>query len=368
MASIKKRENGQWRARYRDDDGKEHARHFPTRAKAQTWLDGETAKLVTGTWVDPNAGKVTFREYAEQWRRDQLHHRPNTAAQAESRLRLWVYPVIGDTPISSVRRSDVQRVVTRATGGRKAPSTVEVIYAYVSAVFKAAVVDKVVASSPCVKIKLPERQRRKVAPLTTEQVGVIAGRVDRRYRALVLVAAATGLRSGELRGLTVDRISPALHLRTDVPPRQAALRIDRQLAGLDDDGGPVFAPVKTPAADRSVPIGPALAAVLADHLREVGPGNGGLVFSARDGLPIDRSRAGHIWRAAVVGMGLRPRSGWHDLRHYSASLLIADGLSPRAVADRLGHEDVARRYGHTRICGWTTSSARWPRPSRHSGA
>lgn len=46
---------------------------------------------------------------------------------------------------------------------------------------------------------------------------------------------------------------------------------------------------------------------------------------------------------------LPPRSGWHDLRHFNASLLISDGLSVRAVADRLGHEDPAetlRTYSH----------------------
>lgn len=175
------------------------------------------------------------------------------------------------------------------------------------------------------KIKLPERQRPRIVPLTTDQIGVIAGRVDARYRALVLLAAATGLRSGELRGLTVDRITPALHVRTAVPARRVTLRIDRQLAGIDADGEPVFAPVKTKAADRSVPVGASIARLLAEHLAEHGPGSGGVVFSVKGGLPVDRSRAGHIWRAAAGGLELRQRSGWHDLCHHHASLLIAAG-------------------------------------------
>src|ERR1035437_1706141 len=68
MASIKKREDGQWRARYRDDAGKEHARHFGRKVDAQRWIDETTAAVVTGQYVDPNAGRVTVREYAEQWR------------------------------------------------------------------------------------------------------------------------------------------------------------------------------------------------------------------------------------------------------------------------------------------------------------
>lgn len=342
-----------WQVRYRDDKGAQRKRNFPKRNgkdpnECAAAFDAKMHEQVnTHTYIDPDAGRITFREYAEQWRKDQLHHRPSTSAQAESRLRLWVYPELGDRPMSSIRRSDVQRVVTLAAV-KLAPATVAVVYSYVASVFKAAVADRVIPSSPCVKVKLPEVQRGRVVPLTTEQVAVIAGRVDRRHRALVLLAAATGMRSGELRGLTVDRITPALHLRGDVQPQQAALRVDRQLAAVADRE-PVFAAVKTPAADRTVPVGASVARLLAEHLADYGPGNGGVVFHARGGLPIDRSRAGHIWRAAVDGLGLPERSGWHMLRHHHASLLIAAGLSPRAVADRLGHEDVAetlRTYSH----------------------
>lgn len=336
-----------WMARWRDPDGQQRSASFDRKSDAERAATTTGADKLRGNYIDPAAGKVSFKDYAERWRKDQLHHRPGTVAQAESRLRLHVYPVIGDRSMASIRRSDVQRVVTLAAE-RLAPATVGVMYSYVSAVFKAAVVDRVVASSPCVKVKLPAVERGRVVPLTVEQVGTIAERVDKRYRALVLLAAATGMRSGELRGLTVDRIAPALHLRGDVAPQQATLRVDRQLAGIDDRE-PVFAPVKTGAADRTVPVGAAVAQMLAEHLGDYGPGNGGVVFHAQGGLPLNRSRAGHIWRAAVAGMKLPARSGWHTLRHHHASLLIADGLSPRAVADRLGHEDVAetlRTYSH----------------------
>lgn len=357
MASIKKRPDGRWRARFRDPDGVEVAKHFARRVDADQWVREQTAAITTGQYVHPSAGRISFREFAEQWRADQLHHRPSTAAQCESRLRLHVYPTLGSMRISSIRRSDVQRVVTTATENGLAPSTVAVVHSYLSAIFKAAVVDRVIAVNPCVKIKLPATTTGKVTPLTVEQVGLIAGRVPPRYRAMVLLDAASGLRSGELRGLTVDRLSPALHVRSDVPPQRVVLRVDRQLVDSDDDGAPVFGPVKTPAADRSVPLGASVARLLADHLAEHGPGNGGLVFSTPDGLPMNRSRAGHIWRNATADMGLRPRAGWHELRHFAASLLISEGLSPRAVADRLGHEDPAetlRTYSHL----WPTDEER----------
>lgn len=56
---IRETEVEYWRARYRDDAGKEHARHFERRVDGQKWLDGQTAALVTGTHVPPKAAKMT---------------------------------------------------------------------------------------------------------------------------------------------------------------------------------------------------------------------------------------------------------------------------------------------------------------------
>lgn len=67
MASIKQRSDGVWRARYRDDAGKEHARHFKLKRDAQRWLDEVATAVVTGQYVDPNAGKVTWSEWNRLW-------------------------------------------------------------------------------------------------------------------------------------------------------------------------------------------------------------------------------------------------------------------------------------------------------------
>jgi hypothetical protein len=52
--SIARRPNGKWRARYRDETGHEHTRHFDRKVDAQQWLDQVTATVVTGTYADPN--------------------------------------------------------------------------------------------------------------------------------------------------------------------------------------------------------------------------------------------------------------------------------------------------------------------------
>lgn len=338
---IDKRAGG-YRARFRNDAGRQVQKTFPTLAEARAWLDEQRAAVRRGDWIDPEAGKVTFAAYAAEWLDQQHHMRPTTKAQAGSRLRLHVYPVIGDMHLSRIRRSHVQKVVTTASA-TLAPSTVRVVHAYVTSVLTSAVRDRLIASSPAIGISLPQQAKTKVVPLTTAQVATLAENVPDHLSALVWLGVATGLRSGELRALTADRLSPPLHLVGDVPPAVVTVRVDRSLS----DSGE-FGPVKTPSADREVPIGQATARILVEHLRAHGLGPDGLVFHDH-GRPILRGQAGRVWKDATKEMGLPERSGWHLLRHTHASMLLSDGVSIAAVSARLGHSspvETLSTYSH----------------------
>src|SRR4051812_40443888 len=81
VASIQKRDNGSWRARYRDYAGKEHARHFPRKIDAQRWLQEVTATIVTGTYVDPKSAQTTVRQWSEVWLKGYENNRPATVRQ-----------------------------------------------------------------------------------------------------------------------------------------------------------------------------------------------------------------------------------------------------------------------------------------------
>lgn len=73
------------------------------------------------------------------------------------------------------------------------------------------------------------------------------------------------------------------------------------------------------------------------------------VFTNEVGQPLHPDRISKRFREIADATEL-PRIRLHDLRHSSATLLLDAGLSPRVVADRLGHADpalVLRVYGHT---------------------
>ena len=134
------------------------------------WPSTVEADIHRGLWVDPVAGKTTFKEYAESWRAVQVH-RPRTVQQIESTFRLHVYPRIGHRPLAAIRASEIQGLVKAMP---LAPSTVAVVYSWLSTVFKAAIADKVLTSSPCRGVRLPDVHQRKVVPLPVDTVEKLA--------------------------------------------------------------------------------------------------------------------------------------------------------------------------------------------------
>ena len=354
MSSIQKRPSGRYRARYRGPDGREHARHFDRKVDAQRWLDEITAAVVTGQYVDPRAGRVTFREYAELWRERKANHRATTRAHVETMLRRHVYPVLGDRALSSILPGDVESLVA-AMSRTLAPSTVRVVHGIVASIFRAAVRDRKVAASPCESTdNLPRKvSRRKVEPLSTGAVRALAGAVPAHLRALVVLAAGTGMRQGECLGLTLDRVD---FLRR-------ALTVDRQLVTVQ--GAPPFlGPPKTSASVRTIPLPQVVVDELAAHAAVTRPlevdvedQSGALPVSVRVALlfslddgPVRRTAlSGRVWRPAVRAAGLPSGTRFHDLRHYYASLLIRHGESVKTVQARLGHasaQETLDTYAH----------------------
>lgn len=347
MANIQKRPDGRWRARYRDEAGQEHAKHFARKLAAQRWLDEVTTSIVTGQYVDPRAGKVTFQEYAEQWLAAQVH-RPTSTAYVEGMLRRHVYPVLGARAIGSILPSEVQSwVKLLGTGDRPsrrkplAAATIGVIHGVVSGIFRSAVRDRRIMANPCEGTRLPRVERRRIVPLTTAQVETLRAELPDELKTLVTVAAGTGMRQGEIFGLTRDR----LRLLGANP----IVVVDRQL--LTRPGRTTeFGPLKTEASYRTIPLPATVVDALNEHLAARDIADDDLVFTL-DGRPITRQAFGHVWRpvAKIAGLNAATGPGMHALRHYYASLLIRYGESVKTVQARLGHASAAETldtYSH----------------------
>lgn len=322
MAHIEKRGPGRWRARYRGPDGRERSKTFERKVDAQQWLDRMHGDIARGEYVDPReARRVTVASYAEQWMALQPW-RQSTRDSTLSGLQR-ILPAFGERPIGSLRTSELQAwaIGLEAT---LSPATVEGTVRLLKALLKAACDDRLIPRSPAAVVKLRRRDGSMLIPLTVQEVQELATAAPPELQAAVVLTACTGLRQGELFGLTADRV---VWLRRE-------LIVDRQLV-TPRRGAPALGPCKTARSVRTVPVVDHALKAVAQHVERFGPGPDGIVFH-RQGRTWPRSRAAEAFgrladRAAVEA------SGWHALRHHAASVLISQGLNVTAVAAVLGH-------------------------------
>ena len=381
MGNVKRRPDGKYRARYRDHAGKEHARHFDRKIDAERWVTGQEAALDRGEHIDPRAGRVRFADYAGEWLTSQLHLREATGRQYEQALRLRILPVLGGRPLATIKRSDVQSLVNAWAADGASANSVANYFKVLHLIFKSAVLDGLIAKSPCVAIRRPAVEAKQVIPLTVDQVRAIADAIEPRCRAAVLLGAGCGLRLGEITGLT----------EPDIRWMTRDIAVNQQLGR-----GGRLAPLKTKSSARVVPAPAFVLEALSEHIATYGLGRDQIIFTrpdqaarryatgqlsaarryrpgadvsaqrqavrdARETRSVDplNSRLSAAFTKAVRDVNAKAAererdrkagrttlpplpsvpedTSPHDLRHHYASTLIDGGESVVVVARRLGH-------------------------------
>lgn len=334
MASIQKRPDGRWRARYRDASGKEHAKHFQLKRDAQAWLDEVAAMRKTGVYVDPGAGRITFNQWFHAWAGMQVW----AAGTRTAADRAVAGIPFGEMPLGRIQPSDVQQWVAGMHEAGLAASTVQTRYNYVHMCLRAAVGERIVRdpsklatrSSPG-GVRLPKTSRSSTMKIpTVEQMRLLHDSARFYFRPFVAVCAFAGLRLGEAAGLRVSDLD-----LDGAAGHGVALHVQRQVQGQTNEQVKVVPPKYQ--SDRWVPIPVELADMLTAHVRQLGTlGDEGYLFTPDGQNLYHRNSAGHLWRDAatradVAGFTL------HSCRHFFASSLIASGCDVVTVQKALGH-------------------------------
>ena len=267
--NIAKRANGKWRARYRDDAGKEHSRHFDRKIDAQQWLDQVTSAVVTGTYADPKAGRITFAAFFGEWSARQVWAPGTVLAMS---LAARSVPFAGK-PMKQVRRSDVETWIKQMDAAGLAPGTIKTRYVNVRSVFRAAVKDRVIGSDPTDGVRLPRGRRADVAMSipTPEEVGQLMAVADERFQPFIALCAFAGLRLGEAAGVQLG----------DVDFLRKSLKVSRQVQRVN--GGAIDVRAPKYGSERVVYLADSLVNVLAEHVAAHGTDRQGAVALRRGG-------------------------------------------------------------------------------------
>lgn len=336
MPSITRRERDQrvtWVVRWRDQAGSQRKKSFPKRSEAERHLTGVSSSLLSGTYVDAGAGRVTVGEFASTWLDGRVHLTPKTIESYRSLLRTRILPRWGSVPLSRVGYSEVSAWVSQMVAVGLSASRVRQSYHLLSAMLDDAVKGSRLARNPATGVDLPRLSSSPRRYLTHHQVTALADGCG-QYRTLVLLLAYGGLRWGEAAALRVSSLDLM----------RGRLRVVEAVS--DVNGRLVFGEPKSHQS-RTVPVPRFLRDDLAVQVAGKGPGE--LVFTSPEGAVLrvnNFRRRAYDTAAARAGV---PGLTIHELRHTAASLAIASGASVKAVQAMLGHSSATLtldRYGH----------------------
>ena len=233
------------------------------------------------------------------------------------------------------RPASVRRIHVRVAG----PTTLRRVNACLRAALNAAVKSRRLPYNPALGVELPAENKQPVQPWEAHELGAFLDFVqNNRLAALFELLAASGLRRGEALGLAW----------TDIDAARGTLTVRRQLLNAWHDGAPVFGPPKTATGKRVIELdtgtmGTLLAHRLAQDVERAAWGSAyddhGLIFTQENGRPVDPSKITKIFSTLCAEAGLR-HIRLHDLRHGSASLMLAAGIPVEVVSKRLGHSSI----------------------------
>ena len=207
MASISRREvdgTARYDVNYREPDGRRRRKTFLRKADADAFANSVETDKRRGTYIDPDAGRITFRKYAEDWLSSQTCG-PTTRLRNEQRLRTHVYPVLGGKMLAQLKPSTIQAWLAGMSG---AASTKRVTLSLVSTILSAAVDDERITKNPCkaASVKAPPRPAQKVIPWSIERVTAVRNALPESYRIALDLGVGLGLRQGEVFGLSPDDV------------------------------------------------------------------------------------------------------------------------------------------------------------------
>jgi integrase len=336
--TIKQRADTRWEAQISLPNGKRKSLYGKTRAEVQGKLRTALRDLDAG--IDLRTSRQTLAQFLDLWLATVVKPTlaPKTHSSYAEIVRVHIVPALGPKQLAKVSAPDIAGLLKTKQDAGLSPRTVQYIRAVLRIALNRAVKWQLIIRNPVTLTDSPKVRRQEVRPLTPEQArAFLAVAEGDRLEALYRVALALGLRLGEALGLSWD----------DVNLDAGTLRVRRSLQRID--GTLTLKEPKTEKSRRTLTMPQTLTVALRQHrvrqLEErLAAGEAWqdtkLIFATSKGTPLEPSNVLKRFKALLRAAGL-PEQRFHALRHCAASLLIAQGVPVKVVADILGHSQLA---------------------------
>ena len=369
--SIRKRSNGTWEARVtvgvNPETGKLISKSVygrtqkEVREKLNALQKGEQQAvnppaagpgLITDAASEPEQKEMTVGEWLDTWLKEYLADvKQGTSIHYESVVRLHLKPALGDIPLSQLRTPMVQKFYNKLRAEQRSPKYIKNIHGILHRALDMAMRVEYLTKNPSTYTIRPKVVEKPVVPLDApEQKKLFEALKGNPFETLFLTATFTGMRIGELIGLTWDCVD----FENEV------IYVEKQLVQTRKKGQKYrFGTLKN-GKTRVIAPAPYIMQVLKKHKIAQAeqrllmgdlwnPGEfPNLVFSHKDGSHYSQPTIWKEFQDILAAAGLEHHRV-HDLRHTFAVNSLRAGDDIKTLQENMGHYSAAftlDRYGH----------------------
>lgn len=352
--SVRQRPNGLWEGRvsYVDpttDKRKSVSVYAATAAECRKELKKVQKRVGDGQPAKDSPDTVAL--WLQRWRESSLEASDRKATTKSLYSSISCKHLeggsIGAKRLDRLKPSDVEKMIVDLRAKKLADSTVRQVYTVLRQALDVAVRDGLLATNPVAKVKRPGVTLKEAKHLSgADVVKLLDAARPLRYHAAVVLMAATGMRRGEVCGLSWN----------DVDLAKGELRVRHTLTRVD--GALVLDTVKTDRSCRRMPLHAGIVSLLKVWRKQqveerLAAGDQwtdtGMVFCTEGGKMVDPRNLLRTVQIAAKRAGIE-KVGAHTMRHSAAASWLESGVHIKAVSDLLGHSSISITgdlYGHT---------------------
>jgi integrase len=318
-----------------------------TKKEAETLAAQLVANIANGGFGEAEAKKLTLSQYLARWYPSlEGAVRPSTQRRYQDVLTQHVEPMLGTKNLSKLTPLEVQALYAEKLSAGLSPTTVALIHNILHRALKQAVRWGLLTRNVTEAVTPPREAKLEYVTWNEQQVRefLVVSDGD-EWAALWRLALTTGMRRGEILGLRWE----------DVDLDKGVLSVRRTLS-RGTGGTYTYGTPKTTTGKRSIALTRSAVDSLKAHRRRQVEDrlkspiykDEDLVFADSIGEPLHPNSLAYRFNKLIARAGV-PRIRFHDLRHTSATLMLANGEHPKIVQERLGHADISmtlNRYSH----------------------
>ena len=343
--SVRQRGKASWEIRYDsppDANGnikKIHESVRGSRRDAEKALRDRLTFVESGSYVPKS--QETVSEFMDRWFITYVVTNTTASTQRgyQGAIKRYITPTLGRIALQSLQPGHIQEMYAELLARGLSPRTVLHTHRILRGALNHAMKWGVLTRNPAdaATAPRPKDEELEMWDVATIHRFLEAARVT-PYHDIYHLAILTGMRRGELLGLHWDHISI----------EERWLSVATTLQRINGKGLVIGTP-KTKKSRRTIALSQEAVLLLKSvQIRQIeqrlaaGPmwRDHGYVFCQTDGKPLHPDKVSNVFRHIVQRAGL-PHLSLKGLRHAHATLLLAAGVHPKVVSERLGHSNIS---------------------------